>query len=343
MTLRGLVALSVAVLGMGMCGCTEKGEPHAGPGGVAKAGTTRPEPSRTVGRRVVPRVPKGVRAGYMVFDRETGKVTAQHNAHGTVRSASVVKILIALDHLERSGGRAVPAGDLALLRGMLRSSDDGAATALWNRGGRGAIVTRMVRRLRLADTAPPPASRPGYWGYTAISAYDVVKTYRYLLEKAPERTRRFVLGELRRATRCGKDGFDQYFGIPRALPRPWAVKQGWSGFGTVPDEPCGGATANGLRLRPMAGAEPGAMAAPEPGLRPEPVSAAGPGAVAAPGAAAAPDLGLGRPVLHTTGTVGEGDRRIVVVLTLHPAGGSFRMAATRLTELTGQVFRAGGG
>jgi hypothetical protein len=54
----------------------------------------------------------------------------------------------------------------------------------------------------------------------------------------------------------------------------------------------------------------------------------------------APDLGLGRPVLHTTGVVGEDDRRIVVVLTLHPAGSSFQAAARRLTALTEQVHRA---
>ena len=52
-------------------------------------------------------------------------------------------------------------------------------------------------------------------------------------------------------------------------------------------------------------------------------------------AAAKPDLGIGRPVLHTTGVVGD---KIVVVLTLHPAGTSFRAAAARVTGLVEQLL-----
>ncbi|XVQ14311.1 hypothetical protein ACQP1W_17755 [Spirillospora sp. CA-255316] len=245
------------------------------------------------------RVPAGVRAGYVVYDRERGKVLLHDGARQTFRSASVVKILIALDHLR--GKTEVPAADLAMLRPMLRSSDDGAATRFWNRGGKGAIIERAAARIGLRDTRPPPADKPGFWGYTALSAMDVARTYRYVLEKAPAAHRDMIMGELRKATPCGLDRYDQYFGIPRALPRPWAVKQGWSGFGDVPAVPC--------RAGPA---------------RP----------------AAAPDLGLGRPVLHTTGVVGRDDRRIVVVLTLHPAGSSFRVAAQRLTTLTKQIYRA---
>jgi hypothetical protein len=148
----------------------------------------------------------------------------------------------------------------------------------------------------LPETAPPPDEKPGYWGYTALSARDLVKVYRYLLDKAPKAQREFVLGQLRRSTPCGTDGFDQTFGIPRAAKRPWAVKQGWSGFGDVPAEPCHG-------------------------RRPQQVGGR-------------PDLGIGRPVLHTTGVVGD---RIVVLLTLQPAGTSFREASRRVTELTRQL------
>jgi hypothetical protein len=240
------------------------------------------------------RVQAGVRASYAVFDRRAGRVVLERRAGQTFRSASVVKILIALDHMDR-----VPEADRALLVPMLRSSDDEAATELWRRGGQGEIIERMVRKVGLADTAPPPAEKPGFWGYTALSARDVVTMYRYLLEEAPQAQREFVLEQLRRSTPCGTDGFDQTFGIPRALDGPWAVKQGWSGFGDVPAEPCrqGGARRAAWR----------------------------------------PELGLGRPVLHTTGVMGD---RIVVVLTLHPAGSSFRTAAARITTLTRQVHRA---
>ena len=175
-------------------------------------------------------------AGYVIFDRQTAKVTEYHNAHRRFRSASVVKILIAIDYLESRNG--VSKKDLALLKVMLRVSDDDAATSFWSRGGQGRIIQRMARKLRLTDTAPPPADKPGFWGYTSLSAMDVVKTYRYLLDRADPKVSGLILGHLRAAGQCGSDGFDQYFGIPRAVARPWAVKQGWSGYGSTPPVRC---------------------------------------------------------------------------------------------------------
>lgn len=238
------------------------------------------------------RVPVGVRASWVVFDLKLGRVVREHRPRQTFRSASVVKILVALDYMWE---HRVTAADRALLVPMLRSSDDKAATEFWRRGGQGRIIGRVVRLMGLRDTAPPPKEKPGFWGYTALSTEDVVRAYRYLLEKAPKRNRDFVLEQLSKSTPCGTDGFDQTFGIPRALKRPWAVKQGWSGFGDVPAVPCKGS-----------------------GARP----------------AVAPDLGIGRPVLHTTGVVGD---RVVVVLTLQPAGASFKSASGVLTSLTRQV------
>lgn len=288
-----LRAVAGGVLCLGLaCGC-------GGGEGGARTVSRSPEPevpkATEASKAPVVRVPAGVRASYVVFDRGAGRVVLERGAKRTFRSASVVKILIALDYLER---HRASAADRALLGSMLRSSDDQAATEFWRRGGQGKIIERMAGRAGLAETAPPPAEKPGFWGYTALSARDVVKTYRYLLEEAPEAQREFVMGQLRRSTPCGKDGFDQTFGIPRALKRPWAVKQGWSGFGDVPAEPC------------------------RKGARP---------------AAWRPDLGLGRPVLHTTGVVGD---KIVVVLTLQPAGSSFKAAVARITALTRDVYRA---
>ncbi|WP_308249862.1 hypothetical protein [Sphaerisporangium fuscum] len=265
-----------------------------------------------------PRIPPGTTASYMVFDRQAGRATLAYKTHSRFRSASVVKILIAIDYLESlKPGAAVPAADQALLRTMLRSSDDAAASAFWNRRGKGAIVERMVRRLGLTDTAPPPASKPGFWGYTALSAADVVRTYRYLLDRAAPKVRDLVLGHLRAATRCASDDFDQYFGIPSAVPRPWAVKQGWSGYGSRPAVPCSG----------RRGSAQGTAAAST--------------TTATAGAAVPGPVNLVRPVLHTTGLVGKDDRLIVVVLTLQPAGSSFKSSAARLTSIARDVYLAG--
>ncbi|NUP80791.1 MAG: hypothetical protein HOV96_24905 [Nonomuraea sp.] len=255
------------------------------------------------------RVPAGTTAAWVVFDRQAGKFVAARNAHRKYRSASVVKILIAIDYLERR--KSVPAADARLLKVMLRSSDDDAASTFWDRDGKGRIVVRTARKLGLSDTTPPPASKPGFWGYTSLSAYDIVKTYRYLLDRADARVRDTILGHLRASTPCGSDGFDQTFGIPDAVPRPWAVKQGWSGFGTTPPTRC---------------ADAKAMAAPISWISQR---ATGSGV---------PDYG--RPVLHTTGLAGKGDRYVMAVLTAHPAGSTWRGSVSRITTLTTALYRS---
>jgi hypothetical protein len=286
------------------------------PGGIPTAATTTARPTAKASQPVRrPKVPAGMMVGYVVFDRAAGRVTLQHNVHRRFRSASVVKILIALDYLAaRRAGTEIPANELALLRSMLRSSDDDAATTLWTRGGRVRVIERMIAALRLTDTAPPPAGKPGFWGYTAISAADVVRIYRHLLDPAHRRFGDFIMGHLRRATQCAADGFDQYFGIPAALPRPWAIKQGWSGYGAVPPQRCVRTGTSDYRHRSHTS-----------------------------GRRAAPGVDLVRPVLHTTGTAGPGDRRIVVVLSLQPAGGSWATSVARLTAFTKALYRAGGG
>ncbi|MFG3659778.1 hypothetical protein [Streptomyces sp. NPDC047706] len=235
-------------------------------------------------------VPAGVTAGVAVFDRRTGTFTEQLNTAGQFRSASVVKLLIALDVLWNRAPDSLPAADRSRIESMLRGSDDAAASTFWANNGGGAIIDRMVPRLGLTDTARPPSTHPGFWGYTALSARDTVKIYRYLLDSAPAAVRDHVLGNLRQSIRCATDGYDQHFGIAGSFSRPWAVKQGWSGFSS------GGCTA------------PAATAAKEP--RVDAGRPAGSGTRTPAGADA---VDLTRPALHTTGVVGAGDRSIVVV------------------------------
>jgi hypothetical protein len=237
------------------------------------------------------------------------------------RSASVVKLLITLDYLwNRGPDYTIPAADRSQLDVMLRSSDDGAASSFWVRGGYEQVINRMVPRLGLLNTAPPPASQRGYWGYTAISAADTVRIYRYLLDSAPAPVRDYMMGNLHQSTRCGTDHFDEYFGIPGAFNRPWAVKQGWSGFADPPQNPCSASAPDTpAGTAPVAGAaQAGAGAAK---------------AAAAPGAVAPAAVDLVSEALHTTGTVGAGDRTIVALYTLHPDGTPFATAYTAVTQL----------
>ncbi|MFF5114847.1 hypothetical protein [Streptosporangium sp. NPDC000509] len=291
--------------------------------------TTTPASAAAPGK---PNIPPGVTAGYVVFDRQTAKVTEYRNAHRRFRSASVVKILIAIDYLESR--KSVPQRDLALLKAMLRVSDDGAATSFWTRGGQGKIVQRMARKLRLTDTAPPPADKPGFWGYTSLSAMDVATTYRYLLDQADPKVGGLILGHLRRSGQCGSDGFDQYFGIPRAVRGPWAVKQGWSGYGSTPPVRCRPATAP--TPLPSASAAPASAAHPATSTSTDSMVTA---QVVPARSGPVPDLG--RPVLHTTGLVGPKERWIVVLLTAHPAGSTWQRSTAQTTKLTREVHLSG--
>jgi hypothetical protein len=259
-------------------------------------------------------VPAGVTAGVAVFDRQTGTFTEQLNTAAQFRSASVVKLLIALDVLWNRSPDALAAADRARIDTMLRGSDDAAASTFWSNNGSGAIIDRMVTRLGLTDTARPPSTHPGYWGYTALSARDTVKIYRHLLDSAPAATRDYLLGNLRQSTRCATDGYDQHFGIAGSFNRPWAVKQGWSGFSS------GGCTAPTSTAAKAAAAD---EAAGEPA-----------GTAAAPTPAGADAVDLSRPALHSTGVVGAGDRSIVAVFTLHASGTSYGKAYTDIGRLT---------
>lgn len=166
-------------------------------------------------------IPADVTAGVAVYDRLTDRFTEQYQADRAFRSASVVKLLLALDFLwNRGPAYDLPQADRDRLDAMLRSSDDDAANHYWSTGGGSAVITRMAPRLSLTGTTPPPTAYPGYWGYTATTAADTVRVYRYLLDEAPAPVRSLVLGALHRSTRCAADGFDQYFGLPSAFDAP---------------------------------------------------------------------------------------------------------------------------
>ncbi|GGU50954.1 hypothetical protein [Lentzea flava] len=255
------------------------------------------------------------KAAFAVFDRKTGRTTIAWDEHAQFRSASVVKILIALDYLEKRGPDAeIPPADLARLEPMLRSSDDNAASELWVQEGWEKIVERMVVKLGLQDTAPPV--NVGFWGYTALSAADVVKIYRYVLDRAHPKFRDFIMGNLHKATKCATDGFDQSFGLPSVVHGEVAYKQGWSRFGDTPPKPC----VESPRPPTYAG-----------------VAKDGPLGL---GARSAADVDLTRPAMHTTGTYGHNDRKIMVVLTLEPVGTTWNVSADRITRLTRAVHLA---
>lgn len=240
-------------------------------------------------------LPGGMSAAYLVADGSTGEVLRSRDEHRRYRSASLVKILIAADHLQRAEGEPT-AADRALLEPMLRASDDDAATELWERNGGCDIVRRAAAEMGLLGTEPP--RDPEMWGYTALTATDVVRCYRYLRANP---VGEFVLADLRAFSAFAADGFDQRFGLPLGTEGAEALKQGWSGFGPGPNED---PPVNGKSRRKV---------------RDERID-------------------LDRPAMHTSGIVRhDGAERIVVVLTLQPAGTAWRTAAERITGLAREL------
>lgn len=171
---------------------------------------------------------QGKRVATVVFDRTAGKQVIGDRGTERFRTASVVKLFIALDAITHSPRKS----DEAQISRMLSKSDDAIANTLWSRNGASAIVTRTVAAAGLKNTVPPADA--GRWGDTLSTADDVVATYRHIL-KLPKAKRNLILKPLREASRTAADGFDQHFGIPSAFhDRPWAVKQGWAaGRGAV--------------------------------------------------------------------------------------------------------------
>lgn len=236
----------------------------------------------------------GGTSAHLLVDAGTGEVLAARDEHRRFRSASLVKLLIAVDHLLPTGGEPT-AADRALLEPMLRASDDDAANELWERNGGPDVVLRMAAEMGLRATAPP--RDPDMWGYTPITAADVVRCYRYLREQP---VGEFVLANLRAWTATAADGFDQSFGLPGGAAAE-LVKQGWSGFGPGPlEQP----QVNGKSRRRVPDER---IDLDRPAMHTSGIVQAGAGA------------------------------RIAVVLTLHPAGTTWDAAAERISGLAREI------
>ncbi len=170
---------------------------------------------------------RGTDVGFVLYDRESDKELASVDADSPYYTASVVKLLIAIDEVRQDGTWALPDAEAVEdLTDMLEGSNDAIASAFWERNGGNAIVTRTAALLGLSHTTPP--TDPTQWGMAKTSASDVVATYEYLLDVVPDEVAAPLLAALAGARNPADDGWDQYFGIPDGLAgRSWQIKQGW--------------------------------------------------------------------------------------------------------------------
>ncbi|MFI9006449.1 serine hydrolase [Actinosynnema sp. NPDC053489] len=158
--------------------------------------------------------------GLAVVDLETG-ATAGHDADAPFRTASLSKLLVAVDLLTAG---EVSADDRDLLRRALRLSDDDAMNDLWAAHDGMGAVDRVAARVGLANTHVPGDETQ--WGDVVMSAGDVVALYRYIATELPAADRDFVVTALSTASPTAADGTDQAYGLLAPGTDAYA-KQGW--------------------------------------------------------------------------------------------------------------------
>lgn len=173
----------------------------------------------------VQNVEPGSQVGVDVVDNTTGQTIASLNANQQFYTASVVKLLIALDAFHTANWQP-DANTTQQVTQMLSYSDDDVADDLWDYNGGNNIVARMITLIGLHQTTL--SADDTEWGETLMSPADVVSVYHYLTTQVPEPARDTILNALKNAAQTATDGTDQYFGIPDGLPGDtWAIKQGW--------------------------------------------------------------------------------------------------------------------
>lgn len=170
----------------------------------------------------------GVRLAVAVFDRERGEFVPGRAAADPVYSASLVKIIVAVDMLQRqrSGGPSLRPREIDLIRRVLGPSDDRAMNQLWSRFDGIGAVQRVSGQLGLVATRQP-ADR-SQWAETMVSAADVVTLYRHVLTGMPAADRDLIMSSIEAVPPVAADGFDQVFGLVGTGDRATVVaKQGW--------------------------------------------------------------------------------------------------------------------
>jgi hypothetical protein len=232
-TAAGRYALGIAFV-VALAGCAESAvmsvrtEVTMAPPSAAAAPVPEPEPAQAEAAVVaVEQWADGHRStviGVAVLDRVTGELALGRHAAEPLYSASLSKLIVAVDVLQRARtGLPVTDQDRDGIRAALGPSDDEAMDALWSRFDGPGAVSRVAAQLGLEDTRPP--ENPARWGETLVSARDVVRLYDHLLTELPAEDRDLVLTSLAGAPARAVDGFDQSFGL--AGRSSGAVKSGW--------------------------------------------------------------------------------------------------------------------
>jgi len=159
-----------------------------------------------------------------VFDATSGKTYAYHDS-ARFKTGSVAKLSILGETLrQQQNGRVLTKSDLSQMATMIENSSNDAASALWNKAGRGAAV---IGKYDVAvGTKHTTANPQGYLGLTVTSATDqvaVMKAFAYPNAVLTDASR------TQAAALLAKVEADQRFGATGGVPATATVlvKNGW--------------------------------------------------------------------------------------------------------------------
>lgn len=187
-----------------------------------------PVPARELVAAAEGAAPPGMTLGVAVLDVNTGELAAGRDGERRFMAASLTKLILAVDVLDRqrADGQPLDADTRDLVARALSSSDDNAMNALWGRYDGAGGVSRVADRLGL--TASLPSGSADMWGDTEVTAADMAGIYRYVLRDMAPQDAAVIVSALSAATPVATDGFAQHYGLLRqgASPGHYA-KQAW--------------------------------------------------------------------------------------------------------------------
>jgi len=154
-----------------------------------------------------------------VFDAKRNTTWSSSAERLTSASAIKVAILEATLLNAQQQHRGLTAGELSTARQMIATSDNTAATTLWQRLGPVDNIQRLFNQLGLTETVAVPS-----WGLTTTTAADQVKAVRLFAypNDVLSDASRTTMHELLRAVVPG-----QRWGVTHGPPNGVLVKNGW--------------------------------------------------------------------------------------------------------------------
>ncbi len=164
------------------------------------------------------------RQGTVTFAVRTGDRLWGRGLDQQFPTASVLKAMLMTAYVRRVSDRPLNSGDRALLRPMIRRSDNVTATRIRDIVGNGALV-RLARATGMRRFAVNPV-----WGLSLTTARDQSLFFLRLEELLPDRHRRSALRLLKTIVPS------QRWGMGQTIPDGWTLhfKGGWgSGTGAV--------------------------------------------------------------------------------------------------------------